>query len=125
MRGEVRVVADRRVLVDCYNANPAAMAAALTTLAELAAGGHALAVLGDMLELGPRRGCTGRPGVVRDAELWAVGRTPPTPRGADAPGRWAFAKPRSRTSARPGPARGPAQGLAAPRSRRPGLESEG
>ncbi|HTM20138.1 MAG TPA: Mur ligase family protein [Kofleriaceae bacterium] len=52
MRGEVRTIAGRRVLVDCYNANPAAMQAALATLVELAAGGRAAAVLGDMLELG-------------------------------------------------------------------------
>jgi UDP-N-acetylmuramoyl-tripeptide--D-alanyl-D-alanine ligase len=47
---------DRLLLVDdCYNANPLSMAAALRTLAELARaeGGRALAVLGDMLELGP------------------------------------------------------------------------
>jgi UDP-N-acetylmuramoyl-tripeptide--D-alanyl-D-alanine ligase len=40
---------------DCYNANPASMAAALQTLAALAAAGagrRAVAVLGDMLELG-------------------------------------------------------------------------
>jgi len=40
------------VLDDCYNANPASMRAALATLAELAKGGRAVAVLGDMLELG-------------------------------------------------------------------------
>ena len=39
---------------DCYNANPASMAAALATLGTLAThGGRAVAVLGDMLELGP------------------------------------------------------------------------
>jgi UDP-N-acetylmuramoyl-tripeptide--D-alanyl-D-alanine ligase len=40
---------------DCYNANPLSMAAALRTAAALAAaeGGRPLAVLGDMLELGP------------------------------------------------------------------------
>ncbi len=38
---------------DCYNANPASVKAALATLADLAAGGRrAVAVLGDMLELG-------------------------------------------------------------------------
>ncbi len=37
---------------DCYNANPASMAAALRTLRQLAGGGRALAALGDMLELG-------------------------------------------------------------------------
>jgi UDP-N-acetylmuramoyl-tripeptide--D-alanyl-D-alanine ligase len=38
---------------DCYNANPVSMAAALATLRDLAQGGRAFAVLGDMLELGP------------------------------------------------------------------------
>ncbi|MDB4954812.1 MAG: UDP-N-acetylmuramyl-tripeptide synthetase [Myxococcales bacterium] len=52
MRGEVIAVAGRNVIVDCYNANPASMAAALRTLAERAHGHLALAVLGDMLELG-------------------------------------------------------------------------
>jgi len=37
---------------DSYNANPASMAAALTTLTEVSQGGHIHAVLGDMLELG-------------------------------------------------------------------------
>ena len=41
------------VLDDCYNANPGSMAAALLTLKALAPSGHAVAVLGDMLELGP------------------------------------------------------------------------
>jgi UDP-N-acetylmuramoyl-tripeptide--D-alanyl-D-alanine ligase len=40
---------------DCYNANPLSMRAALDTLGALAAarGGRPVAVLGDMLELGP------------------------------------------------------------------------
>jgi UDP-N-acetylmuramoyl-tripeptide--D-alanyl-D-alanine ligase len=37
---------------DSYNANPASMAAALTTLKEIREGGRAAAALGDMLELG-------------------------------------------------------------------------
>jgi len=37
---------------DSYNANPASMAAALTTLKEICEEGRAVAVLGDMLELG-------------------------------------------------------------------------
>lgn len=42
------------VLDDCYNANPASMRAALETLRSLAGErGRAVAVLGDMLELGP------------------------------------------------------------------------
>ncbi len=74
MRGEIVEVAGRKLIVDCYNANPASMAAALRALAERAHGpehgtpgsgrGHgpgpgpqprariAVAVLGDMLELG-------------------------------------------------------------------------
>lgn len=52
MRGEIVEVGSRKVIVDCYNANPASMAAALHTVAERAAGNRALAVLGDMLELG-------------------------------------------------------------------------
>lgn len=40
------------VVDDCYNANPASMAAALDVLGALAAEGRAVAVLGDMLELG-------------------------------------------------------------------------
>jgi UDP-N-acetylmuramoyl-tripeptide--D-alanyl-D-alanine ligase len=39
---------------DTYNANPGSMNAALQTLRALKAGGRALAVLGDMLELGER-----------------------------------------------------------------------
>jgi UDP-N-acetylmuramoyl-tripeptide--D-alanyl-D-alanine ligase len=41
------------VIDDCYNANPSSMKAALETLAKLASTGRAIAVLGDMLELGP------------------------------------------------------------------------
>ena len=40
------------VLDDCYNANPDSMAAALRTLKRIAAGRRAIAVLGDMAELG-------------------------------------------------------------------------
>ena len=54
MRGETARVAGRNLLVDCYNANPVSMAAALEALADLRGGGRgrAFAVLGDMLELG-------------------------------------------------------------------------
>ncbi len=41
------------VLNDCYNANPASMKAALSTLKDLKKNRRAVAVLGDMLELGP------------------------------------------------------------------------
>jgi UDP-N-acetylmuramoyl-tripeptide--D-alanyl-D-alanine ligase len=41
------------LIADCYNANPASMAAALSHLAEVAGGRRSVAVLGDMAELGP------------------------------------------------------------------------
>ncbi|MBX7115728.1 MAG: UDP-N-acetylmuramoyl-tripeptide--D-alanyl-D-alanine ligase [Myxococcaceae bacterium] len=40
------------VIDDCYNANPSSMLAALETLASVADQAHAVAVLGDMLEVG-------------------------------------------------------------------------
>ncbi len=52
-RSQVIDVAGRIVLADLYNANPASTAAALRTLAELAPSTARVAVLGDMLELGP------------------------------------------------------------------------
>jgi len=42
------------ILNDCYNANPASMMAALNTLQDLKKGHRAVAVLGDMLELGAK-----------------------------------------------------------------------
>ena len=52
MRGEIVTIGGRQVIVDCYNANPASMAAAIDTLAELRGSASAIAVVGDMLELG-------------------------------------------------------------------------
>ncbi|MBK9035374.1 MAG: UDP-N-acetylmuramoyl-L-alanyl-D-glutamate--2,6-diaminopimelate ligase [Myxococcales bacterium] len=52
MRGEVVTIGGRQVIVDCYNANPASMAAAIDTLADLRGSAGAVAVVGDMLELG-------------------------------------------------------------------------
>lgn len=43
----------RHILDDCYNASPPSTRAALDMLAALKGGGRAVAVLGDMLELGP------------------------------------------------------------------------
>ena len=43
---------DITLVDDSYNANPASAKAALETLAQIAAQGHRIAVLGDMLELG-------------------------------------------------------------------------
>ncbi|MGB2712048.1 MAG: cyanophycin synthetase, partial [Conexibacter sp.] len=42
------------VIDDCYNANPMSMRAALDDLAATAGDGRRVAVLGDMLELGPQ-----------------------------------------------------------------------
>jgi UDP-N-acetylmuramoyl-tripeptide--D-alanyl-D-alanine ligase len=53
LRGERVELADGTVVVnDCYNANPMSMRAALDELAS-AESGRTVAVLGDMLELGP------------------------------------------------------------------------
>ncbi len=52
MRSEVKQLQGRTVLADCYNANPASMEAALVTLMSLKSNKQAVAVLGDMLELG-------------------------------------------------------------------------
>jgi UDP-N-acetylmuramoyl-tripeptide--D-alanyl-D-alanine ligase len=52
MRLNVERVGDVTLIDDCYNANPTSMAAALDLLATVR-GGRRVAVLGDMLELGP------------------------------------------------------------------------
>ena len=52
-RGQLLLIGGRHVLDDCYNANPASMAAALRTLTGLRGSHAAVAILGDMLELGP------------------------------------------------------------------------
>jgi UDP-N-acetylmuramoyl-tripeptide--D-alanyl-D-alanine ligase len=53
MRGELLEVKGARVLNDCYNSNPCALASMLKTLQKTPAGGRRIAVLGEMLELGP------------------------------------------------------------------------
>ena len=53
-RSRLHVFSGRRVMDDCYNANPTSMLAALRTVAASAgASGNTFALLGDMLELGP------------------------------------------------------------------------
>ncbi len=54
LRGEVRRAGGRRLLIDCYNANAAGVAAGLATLADMRVEGERVAVLGTMLELGAR-----------------------------------------------------------------------
>lgn len=53
MRSQVSVCRGIKLIVDCYNANPASMTAAVRLLAQVRAKGKKIAVLGDMLELGP------------------------------------------------------------------------
>jgi UDP-N-acetylmuramoyl-tripeptide--D-alanyl-D-alanine ligase len=54
MRMELCPLRDGKTLInDAYNANPRSMDLALETLAEVKGRGRAIAVLGDMLELGP------------------------------------------------------------------------
>jgi UDP-N-acetylmuramoyl-tripeptide--D-alanyl-D-alanine ligase len=68
----------RTILDDCYNANPASMSAALAGLAAAVPEGHAFAILGDMLELGPEaethHRALGRAAGARVAGLAVVGR---------------------------------------------------
>lgn len=54
MRSEIRRHGGVIYLYDCYNANPASVKAALDVLVELDPARRTIAVLGDMLELGPR-----------------------------------------------------------------------
>jgi UDP-N-acetylmuramoyl-tripeptide--D-alanyl-D-alanine ligase len=53
MRSQIISTHGVRVINDCYNANPASMQAAVQLLAELGVKQRTIAVLGDMLELGP------------------------------------------------------------------------
>ncbi len=54
LRGEIRRLGGLTVLVDCYNANPQSVRAALDLLEALPAAEGRVAVLGSMLELGNR-----------------------------------------------------------------------
>jgi len=65
MRGEVRRIGDLTVVVDCYNANPPSVRAALDLLTGHAAS-RRVAVLGTMLELGDAAAALHRD-VLRDA----------------------------------------------------------
>ena len=85
MRGQRRVLAGGVVVIDdCYNANPMSMRAAIDDLAETARG-RAVAVLGDMLELGP--GGAAPASRDRPARRWARGRAAGHGRPARRP-RW-------------------------------------
>jgi UDP-N-acetylmuramoyl-tripeptide--D-alanyl-D-alanine ligase len=54
MRGEIRRVGGLTLIVDCYNANPQSLRAALDLLVDIQPGRTKVAVLGSMLELGDR-----------------------------------------------------------------------
>jgi UDP-N-acetylmuramoyl-tripeptide--D-alanyl-D-alanine ligase len=54
MRSEIVPAGGLTLIVDCYNANPASMRFALETLSKMRCGGRRIAVLADMLELGPQ-----------------------------------------------------------------------
>ncbi|MDH3222174.1 MAG: UDP-N-acetylmuramoyl-tripeptide--D-alanyl-D-alanine ligase [Gemmatimonadota bacterium] len=56
MRGETTLARGASVILDCYNANPQSVRAALQHLEERRAEGRRIAVLGSMLELGERSG---------------------------------------------------------------------
>jgi len=75
-RMEVRALRGATLLIDFYNANPDSMRAALDTLARFAPASRRIAVLGDMLELGPEAPALHRESgaAVRNAELWVTGR---------------------------------------------------
>ena len=53
MRGEVHEYGDMKVIVDCYNSNPASLSAAIDLLASMPHHGRRVAIVGSMLELGP------------------------------------------------------------------------
>ena len=88
MRGEVIELAGRRIIVDCYNANPASMAAALRALAERAHGHTGIAVVGDMLELGTHGPAAHRDvgALARELELGVIALGDQAPAVIDAAG---------------------------------------
>lgn len=54
LRGETRRFGELTVLVDCYNSNPASLAAAVETMTRMPRRGGRVVVVGSMLELGAR-----------------------------------------------------------------------
>jgi len=54
MRGEIRRIGGLTLIVDCYNANPQSLRAALDLLVDIEPGRTKVAILGSMLELGAR-----------------------------------------------------------------------
>ncbi len=56
MRGELQQLGAARVIVDCYNSNPASLSSAIDLLSSMPHAGQRVAVVGSMLELGPASG---------------------------------------------------------------------
>ena len=54
MRGEIRQIGGLTLILDCYNANPQSLRAALDLLVDIEPARTKVAVLGTMLELGAR-----------------------------------------------------------------------
>ncbi len=52
MRGQIKSIAGRNIVVDCYNANPESTKASLLAVKQLSPSSNMYALLGDMLELG-------------------------------------------------------------------------
>lgn len=69
-RGAVEDLAGIRLIDDAYNSNPTSLSAGLATLARLT-GGRRVAILGDMLELGPEERAM-HAGMAQDASVPAV-----------------------------------------------------
>lgn len=77
MRLQRMAVRGATLVLDCYNANPASVEAAVEELSSRGAKGRRVLVLGDMLELGPQSGdyhyAAGRFAAPRVDALWCVG----------------------------------------------------
>ncbi|WP_134678954.1 UDP-N-acetylmuramoyl-tripeptide--D-alanyl-D-alanine ligase [Paracoccus ravus] len=69
-RGAVEELGGIRLIDDAYNSNPTSLSAGLATLARLT-GGRRVAILGDMLELGPEERAMHQ-GMAEDASMTAV-----------------------------------------------------
>jgi UDP-N-acetylmuramoyl-tripeptide--D-alanyl-D-alanine ligase len=56
MRGELQEMGSARVIIDCYNSNPASLSAAIDLLSTMPHAGKRIAIVGSMLELGAASG---------------------------------------------------------------------
>jgi UDP-N-acetylmuramoyl-tripeptide--D-alanyl-D-alanine ligase len=84
LRGEVVEYGNTRVIVDCYNSNPASLAAAIDLLASMPHAGARIAIVGSMLELGAESAELHRKGA---EEIVAYGRIRESVRAIRGPAR--------------------------------------